>query len=416
MYINRRLEKEIEPFLGRKEVIAIIGPRQAGKTTLLKNLEKKLLSADKKVKFITFEKISDLNLFQTDLESFIELNKQYEVIIIDEFQYAQDGGKKLKYLFDTTSAKYIISGSSSLELTFQTGKYMVGRMVSFTLYPFSFREYLLAVSPELHNLLNNKIPDAFTLEFDKAVFSNEINQRLKNSFETYLIWGGYPAITLAKTESEKGKLLESIVSNYLLKDISSLLKLATENKLLRLIKFLAVQLASLINYNELSNVADLKFLLLKEHLNILKETYVIDIITPFYKNKRTELVKNPKVYFVDNGFRNYILSDYRKIELRNDYGSLVENVVLGELRRVKEEKYINFWRTKSGAEIDFIIESAGDLLPIESKYSSNPNIGKNMYSFINKYYPNEAIILTKDRLDKVRVKETTVKFLPVYYL
>lgn len=416
MYINRRLEKEIEPFLARKEVISIIGPRQAGKTTLLRNLEKKLLMAKKTVNFINFENVSELNLFQTDIESFIELNKSYEVIIIDEFQYAKNGGKKLKYLFDTTSAKYIISGSSSLELTFNTGKYMVGRMVSFTLYPFSFREYLLAANPELYSLLNMKIPSVFTLELNKDIFSDEINKRLKNAFEKYLIWGGYPAVTLSETEAEKRKLMESIISNYLLKDISSLLKLATEDKLLKLIRFLAAQLSSLINYRELSNVADLKFVSLKEHLNILKETYVVDIITPFFRNKRTELVKNPKVYFVDNGFRNHILSDYRKIEYRNDSGALVENFALNELKQSGEKKYINFWRTKSGAEIDFIIEAAGDLLPVESKYSTNPNVGKNMHSFINKFSPKEAIILTKNRLDKVRVKETTVKFLPVYYL
>lgn len=415
MYVNRSIEDKINLFIDRKEALAIIGPRQAGKTTLLKKIEKKLASQGKKIKFLNFEKFGDLNLFQSDLESFIELSKSYDVLIIDEFQYAKNGGKKLKLLVDTTPVKYIISGSSSLELTFQTGKYMVGRLLSFELQPFSFREHLSAKDNDLHQLLTKKVPNALSFSAKKNIFGVEINNRLKSYFEDYLIWGGYPAVALAKTELEKEKLLEGIISNYLLRDIGSLLKLATEDELLKLTKFLATQISSLVSYKELSNASDLQFLPLKKHLNILAETYIINLIKPFFSNKRTELVKNPKVYFIDTGFRNFILTDFRKINTRNDIGALVENFVLNEIRR-QEVKNINFWRTKSGAEVDFIIQVNGKIIPIEAKYSNKPAIGKNMHSFIEKFSPEQAIIFTKEHTASMQIKKTTVRFLPVYYI
>ena len=110
MYINRNLEKIIDPFLKRKEALSIIGPRQAGKTTFIKHLEKQFKEKSKKVKFITFEKMTDLELFKNNIEDFRDLIKSYQCVIIDEFQYAKDGGQKLKYLYDTTKIKFIVSG------------------------------------------------------------------------------------------------------------------------------------------------------------------------------------------------------------------------------------------------------------------------------------------------------------------
>ncbi len=212
MYITRQLEKQIKPFLERKEVIAIVGPRQAGKTTFLKHLQKELEKRHR-VKFITFEERGDLVLFQRSLADFKELYKEYEILIIDEFQYAKEGGKKLKYLFDTTNFKLIISGSSSLELTFQTGKYMVGRMFSFTLLPFSFREYLSYAERELWSLVRKRIPNIFSTDFRLSqAFGDEINQRLRQRFEKYLIWGGYPASCLAKTIKNTSKHLGKLSS------------------------------------------------------------------------------------------------------------------------------------------------------------------------------------------------------------
>jgi len=414
MYIHRELENLIKPFLKRKEILAILGSRQVGKTTFLEYLASQLKKEGKSVKFITFEKRGDLELFD-NIEDFKDIHKKYQIVIIDEFQYAKQGGQKLKYLFDTTKIKYIISGSSSLDIKFQIARYMVGRMFKFMLWPFSFREYLSYVNNELYEIVNSRILSAFSFPIKKS-FGPEINSRLEKLFEEYLIFGGYPAVVLARTQKEKEKILEGILDNYLLKDIKILLQLATESELTKLAKLLATQIGNLLNYKELSNSSGLNYKELLRHLEILKQTYIIDLIKPYFTNKRTEITKNPKVYFIDTGFKNLILSDFRKIEQRRDAGSLVENYIFMALKRKGNGfQNINFWRTKSKAEVDFVIQRENKIIPIEVKYSSEMAIGKSLYSFIEKFSPSEAFVLTKGFTRETKVKNCKVKFIPVYY-
>lgn len=416
MYIQRTLEKTIQPFLKRREAVAILGPRQAGKTTFIKYLEKEFLGRGKKVKFLTFEKSSDRELFEESIDDFKALIEDYQYVIIDEFQYAKEGGQKLKYLFDTTKVKFIISGSSSLELTFQTGKYMVGRMFNFELLPFSFREYLLAKDKDLYNLLEkkNSAPDILSFNI-KNGFSANINQRLTMALEDYAIYGGYPAVVLSKTKKEKQKTLESIIDKYFLQDIRGLLQLATDDKLLRLSKFLATQASGMVKFEELSRVSDLSYQDILKHLNILEKTFIIKLVKPFFKNKRTELTKNPKIYFYDLGVRNFLISDFRPLGLRNDAGAIMENHAFGALIKSGVASNPKYWRTKSKAEVDFVIEKERSIYPVEIKYSSERIIGKSFYSFLEKFPTKTGIILTKDYLGEEKIGKTKIKFIPLSY-
>jgi len=403
IYIKRIIETEILPFINRREVISLLGSRQSGKTTLLKHLQEDLIKKNKKIVYITFENKQSLQLFN-DPEEFIAFYQDYDILIIDEFHYAKEGGQKLKFLYDTTDKKFLISGSSSLELTFQTGKYMVGRMVTFKLSPFSFEEFLLATNESLFNVYSLNKP-----------LSQIVKYHLMKNFETYLIYGGYPAVVLTKSKTEKEKILEGIIENYLLRDIKDLLTLITEDELILLTKLLATQIGNLINYNELSTLSRLPYKQLLKHLEILKKTYIVDLVRPYSTNKRTELVKNPKVYFFDLGFRNYLLGDFRSFDKRQDIGALVENYIFTKLSsNQKITTRINFWRTKSGAEVDFIIEKQGNIIPIEVKYSSSPVIGKSLYSFFNKYQPNKAYVITKDIEKEVKIGGVKVFFIPAY--
>ena len=416
MYIHRQLEKRIALFLKRKEAISIIGPRQAGKTTFLKFLEKEFKKNNKKVKFITFENLSDLDIFQNNIEDFKSIIDDYDVVIIDEFQYAKEGGQKLKYLYDTTKIKFIISGSSSLELVFQTGKYMVGRIINFDLSPFSFREFLSFKDKELYKILNNKINQKKFLDFKiKNGFGNAINKRLSEYLEKFVVYGGYPAVALSVKEEEKQKTLSGIVDNYLLKDIKSLLRLATDEELLRLAKFLAAQIGGMIKYEELSNVAGLSYKEVLKHLNILEKTFILNLIKPFFTNRRTELTKNPKNYFIDMGIRNFLLSDFRSIKIRNEQGLIMENYAYNMIKNLELFSDIKYWRTKSKAEVDFVVEKQGNIIPIEIKYFSKETIARSFYSFIEKFQPKTAIIFTKDYLGEKKIKNTKVKFIPLSY-
>ena len=415
MYIERELKDKIKPFLAKKEAISIVGPRQAGKTTFIKHLAEQFEfeQKGKKVRFFTFENRDDLNLFNNGLEDFKKIASQYQVVFIDEFQYSRDGGQKLKYLYDTTEVKFIVSGSSSLELTFQTGKYMVGRLLEFLLTPFSFREFLLAKDLEIYRLVSAIGADPLNFNL-KNSFSAEINKKLTARLEEYGLFGGYPAVVLSDSAEEKEKILESIYGKYLLKDIKDLLRLATDNELERLGKFLAGQIGGIIKYRELSGAAGLNYKELKKHLNILEKTYIVSFIKPYFTNKRVELVKNPKVYFNDLGLRNFSLMDFRAAKDRNDLGQMMENYGFNLLKKIYGEK-IRYWRTKAKAEVDFVIEKERVIYPIEIKYGSKRAVGKSLYSFIVKFKPPLALILTKDYIAEEKINGTKIRFMPLAY-
>lgn len=423
-YFERELLSEINKYFKLKEIIAIVGPRQSGKTTLLKIIYQKIPYYKKKI-FLDFENLKHLEIFNKDIENFKKLFVDpYDFLFIDEFQYGEDGGKKLKYLFDNSKTKIIISGSSSLEIK-NLGKYLVGRIFLFKLFPLNFQEFLKAKDNKFYQLIDvlfRKIENLFkNKEIKKitdSIKSQSLKDKLKEYFFEYLIFGGYPRVIKAKSIEEKKLVLESIVENYLLKEIRTLLKLATENELLNLGKFLSFQIGNLISYNELSTSTNLNFQNVKKHLKILEETFIIKKIIPYFKNKRLELVKNPKVYFIDLGFRNKLINNFSAIESRTDVGSLVENFVFNSLMIKKNVNQINFWRTKSQAEIDFVIEAEGELIPIEVKFSpvNKKVIGKSLFSFIKKYHPKKAIITTSDDFGIRNVEKTIVYFIPVYYV
>lgn len=424
MIYERDIKKTLQRYLARREIIAIKGPRQAGKTTLLKDLYSDMAKR-KKCLFLTFEKRDDLEIFEKDIENFKHLYvERYPVIFIDEFQYAKEGGQKLKYLFDTTECKFIISGSSSLELTSKTSSYLVGRLFSFHLYPFSFSEFLRINHTALFDIIQStarKTNDlfSFSLPNQEPLKSASLKEVLYKLLEEYIIFGGYPAVVLSKTLKEKEQVLKGILETYLLRDIKTLLALATDEELILLAKFLALQIGNISVYQELSNASKLSLLQVKRHLTILHETYLLEFILPYFVNKRTELTKNPKIYFLDTGFRNMLIGNFSPLVLRSDSGALFENYVFSQLKRkVDIIGGIKFWRTKSGAEIDFILEKGKNTLPIEVKYSLGQtlNIGKSFYSFLQKYRPPSALIITRNIWGRKTIDNTHLYFLPAFYL
>jgi len=423
MYYPRELENKINKYLDKPEIIAVKGPRQAGKTTLLKKIYNCLVKK-KKCLFLSFEDREKLAVFEEDIKSFKQLYiDKNEVVFLDEFQYAEKGGQKLKYLFDTTNTKFIISGSSSLELVGKTGKYLVGRMFSFELLPFSFQEFINVVNPKLKKLLQQntkQVKKLLSFETTKladkeSLQSESIKKKLNKTLETYILWGGYPRVILAEDKEERKEVLKNILDTYLLRDIKDLLNLATDRQLVGLAKFLSLQIGNPVVYKELSNSANLNYKQVKNHLQILEETYITNKIRPFFRNKRTELVKNPKLFFLDTGLRNQLINDFSNLKLRSDKGSLMENYVCCQLKKLGFP--LKFWRTKSQAEVDFIIEKGNSLLPIEVKSNLiNFKVGKSLYSFIKKYSPKTALVINQNLWGKKKINNTLLYYLPGYYL
>ncbi len=414
-YINkvfpRKSLQDVEKYMETKEILGLVGPRQVGKTTSLKYLQEKVTSQGKKSAFITFESLQDRELFETNIELFSKLHViPNDVIFIDEVQYAKEAGQKLKYLYDTLGKKFVVSGSSSLDVR-DMGKFLVGRINYFKFYPLSFYEYLESVDPSCYQYLK----DAVNNQISTGAYSIKLN----DYFDTYLVYGGYPRVLESPNDEDKQKVLKDLLDNYVVKDIKGLLGLTTSVELINLAKALSLQLGGLVEYKSLGDLSGFSPQAVKNHLKILEETFVICGLYPYFTNKESELSKNPKMYFWDSGFRNAVIKNFQEASLRMDKSLLLENYVYNQLRHDFEDNaYINFWRTGSGAEVDFVVENQGKLVPIEVKSSNvkNREIGKSFFSFIEKYKPSEGYIVTGGGDFGFREENgCRIHFIPAYF-
>ena len=395
MYINRFLEKKIEKYLDKPEIIAIFGPRQVGKTTLLKEFYKR----SKNPIFLTFEDIELKILFEEDIKSFIKLYiEPYDTIFIDEFQYAKTGAKNLKFIYDTVDNKKIfISGSSAVELSINAVKYLAGRIFVFNLYSFSFGEYLAYKDNNLYNLISEETNPS-------EIIIDKVNSYLNE----YITYGGYPRVVLANDEDEKKEVLKNLLNIYLLRDIKDVAGIVDEAKMYKLLKALSLQIGNVIVYNELANLIGVSTIKLKEYLDILEKVFLVKKIVPFFTNKRVELVKNPEVFFCDFGLRNVIINNFLKLEDRGDSGAMLENFVFREL----VDNDLKYYRTKNGAEVDFILN---DTTPIEVKSNlSDFKISKSYHYFLENYKPTKGYLLNLNRVGKKEIKGVEVEFLPLF--
>lgn len=393
MYIKRKIEDTILRYLDKKEILAIVGPRQAGKTTVLKKIQAGL----KKAIYLSFEDLAELELFVEDIKSFADKYQAYHYLFIDEFQYAKNGGRNLKYLADFhPEFKIIISGSSAIDLSVKTLKFLVGRVLIFNLYQLDFEEYLNFKAPDLARLREN-----FKTDLAAATISPAVNKQFLNLLADFIRFGAYPRVVLATSAEEKEVILKNIYNTYFLREVRDILGLIDDFKLAKLIKALALQIGQLVNYSELAQIADYDHLSLKKYLNFLEKTFICQSVRPFFRNKRKEIVKNPKIYFFDSGLRNYIVGNFNAPADRADKGALWENFIFSEL--IKTERQINFWRAKSGREVDFIYETAAGLVAIESKSSAGGGKAEaGLAEFTAEYHPAAAYLLNEKKFGRLK--------------
>jgi len=363
---HRDLLDELKKWIDRKEIYAIKGPRQSGKTTLLRMLEKYLIR-ERTVKpeniiFLTLEDREVLDKFSRNPKEYVRsfiMHKEAErfYLLIDEFQYLPEGGQKLKLLYDLfENVKFIITGSSSLELTGRTSKFLVGRMFSFYLYPLSFGEFIRIKSNQLNNVYQeraNLLREFISRGRDFLPPMDDIFvSDFKRYFEEYALFGGYPEVAKTENLETKRMILKNIHETYITRDIIELLRITDTARLRSLVGLLANQTGNLINYNSLATDTQSYFNQVKQYLSILEETFIISLLRPFFSNKATEIKKNPKVYFMDTGLRNYILNSFNELILRPDAGRIVENAAFVQLK-INEQNPLKYWRTLAKAEVDF---------------------------------------------------------------
>jgi len=334
--------------LGKKlvpgKVLLIYGPRQVGKTTLLKDF---LAGARLKYKLDSGDNIRTQQILGSqDFAILKEYAEGYGLLAIDEAQKIKGIGQGLKILVDQVPGiRIIATGSSSFELAGQVGEPLTGRKLTLNLYPVS----LLELS-KMHTVLE-----------------------LKEKLHEWLVYGGYPEVMTTKNKHDKARLLEEIFQSYLLKDILELEKVKSSKILLDMLRLLAFQIGKEVSLSEIAQQVGVDYKTVARYLDLFEKSFVIFNLRGFSRNLRKEITSKSKYFFYDNGVRNAIISNFNALELRNDVGMLWENFIFME--RLKKRSYKNifancyFWRTWDQKEIDLVEERQGKLYGYEIKWS-----------------------------------------------
>ncbi|HHU98135.1 MAG: ATP-binding protein [Bacteroidales bacterium] len=361
--IKRNIQDTILSSCFKGKIILLLGARQVGKTTLLKEVVKQM-----------HEPYVWLNADESDIyEAFVHAGTSTQLLrligpnnklaIIDEAQQIPYIGKKLKLLYDTyPHIQLIATGSSSFELQNHMAEALTGRKTVFHLFPISYKE---------------------TAEDTSAL-------EAKRMLDTRLVYGLYPDVV--NNPGKEKEVLVEIANSYLYKDILQMEGIRKPAHIEKLLRALAFQIGNEVSYNELSRtVGNIDVATVERYLDLFEKAYIIYKLPAFSRNLRSEIKKGKKYYFYDNGIRNVLISNFTQPQMRIDTGALWENFLISE--RLKNNHYnkrfVNsyFWRTQGRAEIDYIEETDGILHAYEIKWSDK--IVRFPGSFVETY-PNHS--------------------------
>ena len=371
--IGRSIEKDIRQRMFDGKAIIIMGARQVGKTTLIKQI---LDHDEESIFWFNGDETDTRNLFEnisaTRLSSIIG---NHRIVVIDEAQRISDIGIKLKLITDQIpNVQLIATGSSSFELANKINEPLTGRKWEYRLYPLSFAELV-----EETNLLEEK-----------------------RMLPHRLVYGSYPEIVTHPGDEERR--LRLLTDSYLYKDILEYDKIQKSDKLVKLLQALAYQIGSEVSYNELAQLCGLDPKTVDNYITILEQAYIVFRLGSFSRNLRNELKSSRKIYFYDNGIRNAVISNFSQIESRTDAGALFENYVISECMKYKAYTpwYANswFWRTTAMQEIDYIEEKNGIINAYEFKWNPSRKVVAPL-SFRNAYPDAQFTVINRDNIDEL---------------
>jgi len=348
--VPRLIFNPVKEKLFKGKVIILVGSRQVGKSTFLKQIIDDYSRDD--FLFLNCDEPDTLQLLQnvtsTELKALVGNKK---LLLIDEAQRVENIGITLKLIVDNISGVQVIAtGSSAFDLRNRLNEPLTGRKFEFKLYPFSTGE-----------MVN---------------YTSKIEE--KRLLEHRLIYGMYPDVI--KYPSDAHRILFELTNSYLFKDILMYGDIRQPDALTKLLIALSLQLGNEVSYNELGNTIGLKSETVERYIDLLEKVFIIFRLPSLSRNLRNELKKSRKVYFYDNGVRNALIQNFRSLNLRTDKGALFENYMISERKKHLEysETYSNqyFWRTHSQKEIDYIEERNGMLYAFEFKWDDKKKVKK----------------------------------------
>ncbi|MEK9165917.1 MAG: ATP-binding protein [Patescibacteria group bacterium] len=414
--IKRDLMPKIIDHLPEKEMTVIIGPRQAGKTTLLEQIQDYLINQQKidagQLFYFNLDIARHFSLFdkQENIINFIKdrrQNNQTMYLLIDEVQRIKNEGIFLKGIYDLKlGVKFILTGSSSLEIKSKIQEALTGRKKIFKLLPLKFSEFASYLKPTTWQII---CKTKTISEYDFVDWETLIND--------FAVFGGYPRVVSEQNINKKIELLEELYNSYLEKDIVNLLRVKNTISFNKLVSLLAAQTSRLLNVNELAQNTAVEIKTINHYLSILENTFIIKLIRPFFTNAKKELIKMPKIYFFDNGLRNFALSRFEPLNQKADKGEVFENLAASELLKIiKPPHALYYWRSLQKAEVDFVVRKGnGELIPVEVKAEkmTKPAISRSYRSFLASYSPQKGLLVNYYLRAQQKIGQTNLEIITI---
>lgn len=395
MVIKRSLYPQILAHLEKPEITLITGPRQCGKTFLMKLLIENLQKKGRKTLFLNLDLEEDKKYFSNQKELLnkidLEFGRQKGFVFIDEIQRKENAGLFLKGIYDLDLPyKFVVSGSGSLELKEKINESLAGRKKIFNLSTITFFEFV-----------NFKTGYAYEDRLEKF-FSVEKNL-VKGYLGEYLRFGGYPKVILSLTMMEKQDMIRDLFQSYVERDLSALLHLEKTELVFQLLKLLSENAGNLINLSALANISGVSTQTIKNYLWYLEKTFIVSKVSPFTRRIGREISKSPIVYFNDIGMRNFVSGDFSRDLPPKELGFNFQNLIFNLLKERLSETaaLIHYFRTKDGAEIDFVVESGLKIIPIEAKFNWHKPFPYVLKSFSRKYHAEEGMVITSENFYRI---------------
>lgn len=366
---SRDIETQIKKYLNSEKILILTWARQVWKTTLLKKYYELSREEWKQSFFLNLERPQYLDLLNKDPENIFSITgKTTETlhVFIDEIQKLDDPTTFLKYLYDEYSTrgvlKLFVTWSSAFYIDKKFKDSLAWRKHLLHLYSLSFQEFLVfKQKPELLWYIGHSIPLIIKTELEQLAYE-------------YIVYGGYPEVVLQMNFEDKKELLYELTNSYIKKDIKDA-RLKYEHIYFQLMKLMASQVWNLVNYHELSRTLDgIEVPTVKDYMTVMRKSFHVAFISPFFNNKRKEITKMPKVYFYDTGIKNAIMNNFDPFPLRlwNERWWLLENFFFRLLLASRPLDAIHFRRNNNKNEVDFVVwEKAREVKSNLKKFSLN---------------------------------------------